>query len=508
VSSVRDAFGTEALSLDLVGKTARGMSFTVAAQACKFMLQIVSVVVLARLLAPSDFGLVTMVVVVTGVVQVVSDGGLSAATIQYPAITHEQVSSLFWINAGLGAALTGALMLAAPLVAWIYHDPRLTAICLVSSLSFLIGGFAVQPDALLRRRMCFRDLAFIDVTTTAAGIAAAFLAALTGLGYWALILMPLVAAAVRLLMLWIACAWRPGRMQRAPGLRRLLAFGVSVAGGNIVGAFAANITPFAIGLAGGPHVLGLYNRANTLSSLPSGQLMPSFMSVAQPALARVAGEPQRFQRAALSLLRKMSMFGSWITVTVIACADGLVAVFLGPGWEGASDLLRLLAVFALVEPMAGSLACMLIAYGKPDALLRWKFFSFLIIALSVCAGTVWGVTGIVASFSLSGVLVRFPAFVIFSARHLPFSAMEVARATCPFIALGGVTLVLLTGIGTTLPADAHLVSIAVLGASSALIYGLGALAVRGMRREVFDLLRLAKAVLSARTRIVAVCPPA
>src|SRR6185369_16418894 len=98
MGSASDTFGADAISVDLMSRTARGMSFTVAAQVCKLALQLASVSILARLLEPSDFGLVTMVMVLTGLVQVVADGGLSAATIQYPFITHAQVTSLFWIN--------------------------------------------------------------------------------------------------------------------------------------------------------------------------------------------------------------------------------------------------------------------------------------------------------------------------------------------------------------------------------------------------------------------------
>ena len=158
-----NTFSTAHLEADLTGRSVRGGLWTISSQGMQFILQSISTVVLARLLLPTDFGLVAMVTAITGLGQAFADLGLSEATIQHPEISHEQVSTLFWVNVGLGLALTLITASLAPVLAWFYREPRLHNITLVVSLTFLIGGLRVQHDALLRRQMRFRALALRDV---------------------------------------------------------------------------------------------------------------------------------------------------------------------------------------------------------------------------------------------------------------------------------------------------------------------------------------------------------
>src|ERR1700677_2984595 len=113
-----DAFSTEHLHADLKGRSIRGGVLTLTSQGVQFAMQTVSTIVLARLLPPADFGLVAMVTAITGLGQAFADLGLSEATIQHPEISHEQVSTLFWVNVGLGLALTLVTACLAPVLVW------------------------------------------------------------------------------------------------------------------------------------------------------------------------------------------------------------------------------------------------------------------------------------------------------------------------------------------------------------------------------------------------------
>src|SRR5438105_7812098 len=129
----QEHFKTDHLLRNLKGHTISSGAVTVSAQGAKFILSLISTMILARLLMPQDFGLVAMVTTVTSFLIVFKDAGLSIATVQREKITHAQVSNLFWINLGVGAL--GALILAAlsPIIAWFYRDSRVTPIMLVFS---------------------------------------------------------------------------------------------------------------------------------------------------------------------------------------------------------------------------------------------------------------------------------------------------------------------------------------------------------------------------------------
>lgn len=436
-------FSADHLKSGLKERAVKSAGITLAAQAVKLILQLGSIAILARLLEPSDFGLIAMVTVFTGLALQFMEGGLSMATIQRDQITHGQVSNLFWINAGLGAGMFILGVLAAPLVANLYEEPRLTLIMAAMSLTFLIGGLSVQHDAILRRQMRFRAISIIDITSIALGIVAGIVAAFIGFGYWALVISTVTTFLSKTILRWLSTAWLPSLMRRGTGVRPLLNFGVNLLGANFVGYFANNITPFAVAYIGGAQSMGLYNRANTLTSIPSKQLLPPLMNVMQPTLARVAQNPERLRTTIISLMGKIVFFTMFLTITMAALADWIVELFLGAGWSGVVPIFRLLALFSLVEPIAGFLSVSLIAVGNAKALLRWKMITLGILVISVAIGAFWGALGIVSAYALSGVFIRLPFFLYYASKFLPVSFSDFTKALLPAVVCAAGTLLLL-----------------------------------------------------------------
>src|SRR5882724_2060362 len=140
---------TDHLLTDLKGRTISGAFITIAAQGAQFVLGLASIMVLARLLTPKDFGLFAMVTTVMGYLRVFKDAGLSTATVQREGITHAQVSNLFWINVAMSGTISVILIVGAPAIAWFYREPRLVGVTLVLSSTFLLSGLTVQHTALL-----------------------------------------------------------------------------------------------------------------------------------------------------------------------------------------------------------------------------------------------------------------------------------------------------------------------------------------------------------------------
>src|SRR5205807_727196 len=136
-------------SKDLGRLALRGGVVSVAMQYGNGVLQIIAAIVLARLLAPEDFGLVAILTVLTSFAPLLIDFGLGDATAQKSKITRSQVSSLFWLSAGIGLAISMVVAACSPLIAWLYRDPRLEAIALYSAITFVPFGLSNQHLALL-----------------------------------------------------------------------------------------------------------------------------------------------------------------------------------------------------------------------------------------------------------------------------------------------------------------------------------------------------------------------
>jgi O-antigen/teichoic acid export membrane protein len=188
---------------DLSRKSVRGGFATVSAQGLKFVMQTATMMVLARLLSPEDFGLQGMVVVVTGFLSLFRDAGLGMATVQRSEVTHAQTSTLFWINILIGAILTILCAAAAPLLVAFYHEPRLYWVAVVSGVMFMFNGLSAQHGALLQRSMRFVTQAKIDVLSLAVGSAVGIVMAFLGCRYWSLVGMALVSSMVSTAGVWL-----------------------------------------------------------------------------------------------------------------------------------------------------------------------------------------------------------------------------------------------------------------------------------------------------------------
>src|SRR5713101_6298669 len=221
-------FATDHLLTNLKGRTISGAFITIAAQGAQFVLSLGSIMVLARLLTPKDFGLFAMVTAVMGYLRVFKDAGLSTATVQREGITHAQVSNLFWINVAVSGAISLIFAAGSPIVAWFYREPRLVPITLVLSITFLLSGLIVQHTALLNRQMRFKALALIQVGSMLIGMA------WLRYSYWALVWGNLATVVATVVLTWFAIPWRPQAPSRRSGIRSLVSFGANMATGGFI----------------------------------------------------------------------------------------------------------------------------------------------------------------------------------------------------------------------------------------------------------------------------------
>ena len=232
---------TDGLSEDLRGRSVRGGFIILAAQYCKFVLQLGSTVLLARLLTPEDYGLMGMVAVFIGLISLFKHMGLSTATVQKAEVTHNQVSNLFWVNVVFSVAIMVLTVALARVVAVLYNEPRLTGITIVLATGFVFGGLTVQHEALLRRQMRFGTLAAIDIVSLSLGYATAIVMALLKSGYWALVAMEIAMSLTNMLGVWLLCGWRPGLPKRYSGTGNMLAFGGNLTGVSIMNYASRNL---------------------------------------------------------------------------------------------------------------------------------------------------------------------------------------------------------------------------------------------------------------------------
>jgi O-antigen/teichoic acid export membrane protein len=390
---------------------ARSAGLTIGAQVIKFGLRLASMTVLARLLSPTDYGLVAMAGSVTAVLGAMREAGLSSATVQRPGITHAQVSALFWINCGLGIAVALICLLLAPVAAWFFNHRELLFVIPCLGLTGLVGSLGIQHNAIMQRRMEFKQLMIRDLAGQICGFAAGYAAARSGAGYWSLVVMEGSSIMVSTAAIWLGCAWRPSRPSGFAEVRPMIGFGAHVTGAALLTHFSRGLDTMVLGHFYGSSIVGAYSRAQQLLSTPMGQITTPIMSVARPALSRAAEDPAKLNRITTELLGLISFCCAGIIAMLIPAADGVVRLMLGENWNSVVPIFIALAPFAIIEPAAGMLASVLVASGHAAAMLRWRIVSLFIIAGGLAFSVRWGPAAMAGTYAVLGLFVRMPQFM-------------------------------------------------------------------------------------------------
>jgi O-antigen/teichoic acid export membrane protein len=389
-------------------KSVRGGALTLLAQGIGMALQIGTTVILARLLLPTDYGLQSMVFTLTAFFSLFKDAGLSVATVQRDTLTREHISTLFWINIGLGALLTIIVAVAAPLLAAFYKEPRLLWLTVASASIFLFNSLSVQHRALLDRSMRFATNVKIDILCSVISAVIAVGMAALGFGYWSLICQNISLPLIGTIAVWIAMPWVPGRPRWTPELKSMVRFGGTVTLNSVVVYVAYNVEKILLGRYWGAAPLGIYGRGYQLATLPVQQLIGAVHTIAFSVLSRMQGEMERLQRAYLKSLSLIVSLTIPIVISSGLFANEIVAVVLGPKWIEAAPVLRLLAPTVMVLALVNPFSWFLRATGQVRRSLNIAFLICPVVILGILAGLRHGPRGVALGYSSAMILLFLP----------------------------------------------------------------------------------------------------
>lgn len=418
-------FSTDHLLSDLRNRTISSGAITFVAQGCQFALNLASIIVLARLLTPGDFGLVAMVTAIMGFLRVFKDAGLSTATVQREGITHAQVSNLFWINVAISGAVSLVVAAGAPAIASFYREPRLLRIALPLSLTFVLTGSTVQHLALLYRQMRFKAIAAIQVSSMAAGVVVGISMAYLGCGYWSLVGMNLVTPIVALILTWSISHWRPCFPKSNTGTWPLLSFGTNMAAGTFVYSLAQGTDSLLIGRFYGPDAIGLYSRALALLTRPLDQAFATLNTVFVPALSRLQLHPNRYRRAFLQAYESIALIAFPATALCLALAHPLTISILGPKWEKAATIFAAFTIVALYFPLFNVSSWLFATQGRGrDSLIGFLIASVVMVG-SFVVGLPFGPAGVALAYSAGGLLIQLPVRYYIAGRRGPVTTTDL-----------------------------------------------------------------------------------
>ena len=476
----------------LGAQTFRGSWISVGGQGAQLVVRLASTVVLARLLTPDAYGLTAMVTVVTGFVGLFKSLGLATATIQAPRLSERELSGLYWINALIGVVAMLLTLVLAPAMSWFYAEPRVAPLMAGLSVTFLFGGFAVQPAALLRRRLQFASIAAIELAAVAVGAVTAVLLARAGAGPWALVAGVVSTELSNLVLVSVVVDWKPMRPSFNTSLGHLLGLGRDLTMFNVLNYWARNLDNFLIGRFWGAAELGLYGRAYQLLLLPLQQVTTPLAPVAIAALSRLQQDGPRFRSAYVRILEKVSIVCMPLTTFLFFNAREVVALVLGTKWLEVAPIFAALAAAAIVQPISATFIWLLVSQGRRQELRQWSVVGSVLSALAIVAGLKGGAVGVAATYAACEVFIRFPLLTWLIGRRGAVRAPHVFRALGPGMAMSAS----IAGVGLILPHFAKATGATGLAESVATSFMAAALTLAAMpsgRRAFNDVLQAVRA---------------
>lgn len=382
-----------------VGAAARGASQTLLAQATRFLMQIIGLVVLARLLDPADFGVVGTVAVVAGVAAVLGDLGMSMATIQRET-SRQQQSNLFWINVACGVAVAVSLIALALPLAGFFNEPAVTAVCQWLALITVIQALSAQFRAQATRNLKFKQLALLDVIVPGIALFGAISSALAGAGFIALLIQQLLVAVGFLIGLLLVSRWWPQLPRRGANTRELVKFGRDTALIQLLAYSSSNVDIMLVGRLSGLDAAGEYERANQIFKLPFTQVASPLTRVAFPLLARNFSEPDVFARHSRFSYTIVAYTLGAISSIFVIIGDRMVIVLLGPQWETAAAILWILAVGGVFQALTYPYYWFFLASGRVRRQLKYSLISRPAMIAVVAFGAFFGPQGAAAGFAV------------------------------------------------------------------------------------------------------------
>jgi PST family polysaccharide transporter len=419
-----------------VGANARWIG---AAQVVRVSLQLATLTVLARLLSPSDYGLMSMATVVTTFATLFRDLGTAAAVVQRRELSHDLVSTMFWLNAALGVALGASIVTSAPwLEAWL-KLPGLSPVLMAVAPSFVLVGASSTQQALLERRQDFRTLTYIDVSAALFAAALCIVAAFLHFGVYSLVVQLIAHSALSSVWLWLAARWRPRAVFARRQIRALLGFSGNLAAFNFINYFARNADNVIIGRVLGSQALGSYSLAYRLMMFPVQNLTLVAGRALLPVLSRRQAHDSASTELHLRTVRAVGFMTAPLMATMLVLRRPLVRAAFGPQWDDAAELLTWLAPTGYIQSIVSTTGAVLTAAGRTRVLFALGTMNALLAVSAFMIGVFSGTLALVRWYFVAN-LIGAPITLLCVMRVQGGSFRPLARAlvapTCAGLVTG------------------------------------------------------------------------
>ena len=361
--------------------------------------QIVSFVVsiiLARLLAPEEFGVISLITVLTNILDIFVDSGFSNALIQKQEVGQKEYSSVFFFNIGLGTVFYAGMYGLAPVIADFYGRSYMIPYIRVLSITLIIGGFNVVQRSLVAKRLEYRKFFYSSLGGTLLSAVIGIAMALSGFGVWALIARNLIDKFIDTAILWFTVRWRPSLYFSLKKLKPLASYGIKLMGSGFLYSGTNNLMSLVIGKVFSASALAYYEKGRQIPNLMVGNVY----SVVQEVLFPVMAEQQKNKESVCKILRQSLAISAYCIfpclIGIAACAKPITIVLFTEKWLDMVPFLQLWCLFFITYLVDSANLQVIQSLGRSDIFLKLEIIKEILTVVSILVTLPFGVLPMLA----------------------------------------------------------------------------------------------------------------
>ena len=469
-------FGKNSLSLhtemeNLKEKTAKGLMWGAINNGTMQVLNLLIGIIILRQITPEDTGLVGMLAIFSAIAGNLQSSGFSTALINEKQPTAQQYNSVFWFNILMGGLLYAILFCSAPLIAWFFHQPRLTDLSRFIFLSFFISSFGISTNAYMVKNMMNREITIVNLTALVISGSVAILMAINDMAYWSLAWQQVVNSTILIIGRFYYVKWKPSITFTLDYIRQTFSFSMRILVTMIVNTVNQNMLTVIFGrLFRDARVVGNFFQAYKWDSMAFQTVGGMVGQVAQPVLVSVRDEKDREQQ----VFRKMLRFTSFLSFPALfglaLVANEFILCAIGWKWIECVPLLQILCISGAFMPVYTLYQNLIISHGRSD-INMWLNIGQIVLQLGVIlAFYQQGITTMVIAYSAFNILWLL-TWMIFAKRIIGLRILDTAKDILLF-ALCGAIVMLITYFSTTIIENIYLLLAVRIVMASALYYGI------------------------------------
>lgn len=395
------------MSDSLRHKTTKGLFWSSVETFSNQGVQFVISIILARILAPSDYGIVAMTVIFFAIAQSFVDSGFSNALVRKKDRTEEDMSTCFYFNIVVGFVAYAVLYVISPWVANFYNQPILSPIIKVSGLNVILSSLCVVQQAKLTFKIDFKSQAKVTLTSTIISGILSIILAYMGYGVWALVWQGVVSTVCSTILLWIISGWRPKNGFSKSSFHYLFGYGSKLLASGLLNTLYNNVYPVVIGKFYSPVQLGLFSRAQGWASLPSSNLTRILQRVTFPVLSSIQDEEERLRTDYRRLLRMSAFVVFPLMMILAAVALPLIRVVITSKWDGCAIYLQIICFAMMWYPIHAINLNLLQVKGRSDLFLRLEIIKKIMGVCVLCITIPLGILAMCIGMVVSSIICLF-----------------------------------------------------------------------------------------------------